>query len=322
MNHSLLSKLFTAICSLSLLACTVTASFATTPKILVVSVTEGFVHAAIPTGEKIIGDLALGKDAGRLWDTDYARTDDELKQKTTPDALKNYSVIVFNNTTGDLPLADRDAFMAWVKNGGGVVGIHAATDTFHNWPEFIDMIGGEFLTHGQQSEVEFIVEDPSHPATAKLPRTFKHTEEIYIVKNFSRSNVRVLISLDKNPTTQEPGDYPVAWVRDYGKGRVFYTSIGHRDDLMYTDYYKNHLLGGILWAMGLDKGSAKPVALLGISDQAQGFKMLFNAKNTKGWHPRAEGKTAWTVQNGILTMGKGGADLISKEKFSDFILKY
>ncbi len=188
-----------------------------------------------------------------------------------------------------------------------------------------EMMGGQFVMHGPQSEVEFLVQDPKHPATKELPSKFKATEEIYLLKDWSREKVRVLIALDKHPNTGEPGDYPIAWVHLYGKGRVFYTSIGHREDLMQTDYYKKHLKGGLRWVLGIEKGDAKPLPPpppVTKKEKKEGFRALFNAKDLTGWHPRHEGATPWTVQNGMLVIGKGGTDLITDEKFGNFILRY
>jgi type 1 glutamine amidotransferase len=291
----------------------------------VISVAKGFKHSSIPEGERIIKNLG---DKSGLWTTDFARTDEELKEKTTFASLKKYSVVVFNNTTGDLPLADKEAFLRWVKEGGAVYGIHAATDTFHNWPEFIEMMGGEFKGHGPQSEVEFLIIDPNHPATKGI-KNFKHTEEIYqfnvTMNNWLPDKVRVLIALDKHPNTGRPGFYPISWVRSYGKGRVFYTAIGHREDLMQTPEVQAHYFGAMKWALGIEKGETKPLPPpppVTKQEKQEGFIPLFDGVSLKGWHCRVEGRTPWTVQHGMLVMGDGGSDLISDQKFQDFIIRY
>lgn len=296
--------------------------------VLVISVTKGFRHSSIPLGEELI--RKLGTESGE-WEVDFVRTDEEMALKMTASALKKYDAIVFNNTSGDLPLPDKQGLLDWVKAGGGIVGIHAATDTFRErgdspgWAGFREMMGGQFVSHGPQSEVELLIQDPKHPATKELPSKFKVTEEIYLLKDWSRDKVRVLIALDKHPNSGEPGDYPIAWVHQYGKGRVFYTSLGHREDLMQTENYKKHLRGGIRWVLGLAKGDAKPLpppAPVTKQEKKEGFRALLNAKDLTGWHPRREGATPWTVQNGMLVMGKGGSDLITDEKFRDFIIRY
>jgi type 1 glutamine amidotransferase len=222
-------------------------------RVLVVTVTKGFRHDSIPAMEQTAQVLAQQSGA---FTVDFARTDDELRTKTTAEALKDYDAVFFAQTTGDLPLADRDAFLAWIKAGHGFIGTHSASDTFHNFQPFIAMLGGEFDHHDQQATVHVMVEDPTHPATKGLEKSFETHDEIYLFKNFDRANVHMLLALDKHPNTGVPGFYPLSWCRTYGKGRVFYTALGHRDDVIGTDWYHKHLLGGILWAIGSAKGSA------------------------------------------------------------------
>lgn len=322
MHVSSLRK-FAFICiSLTLMLCAFNGVCrANTPKrVLVISLTKGFRHSSIPLGEEIVKKLG---DKSGLWTTDFARTDVDVVQKTAPYNLKTYDLVFFNNTTGDLPIRNGQAFLDWVKAGGNVAGVHAATDTFHNWPDFLDMIGAEFKTHGAQNEVEFLVQDPNHPATKGLPLSWKHLEEVYQFKGYSTDKMHVLIYLDKHPNTFEPGFFPISWAKMYGKGRVFYTALGHREDLMQGDYFQKHLLQGMRWALGYDNGDASPNPPMQITkaEEKDGFKPLFNGKDTTGWHPRNEGRTPWTVEYGMLVMGRGGADIITDEQFGDFILR-
>src|SRR5207244_2210537 len=99
---------------------------------------------------------------------------------------------------------------------------------------------------------------PSHPATAHFSTSFKILDEIYEFKNWDRSKVHVLLSMHNHPQTGAPGDYPVSWTNRLGKGRMFYTSLGHREDVYDRDDYRRHLLGGIRWALGLAKGDDTP----------------------------------------------------------------
>ncbi len=296
-------------------------------QLLVVSLTKGFHHSSIPTGEKIIKDL--GDKTGQ-WDVDYVRTDEEMAQKMTADGLKKYDAVVFNNTSGDLPLPDKQAFLDFVRNGKGYIGIHAATDSFRDvgdkpgWKEYISMVGAQFIGHGAQSEVMCVVEDRNHPATKDLPAQFKVLEEVYQFKDFSREKMHGLITLYQHPNSGEPGDYPIAWCRNEGKGRVFYTALGHREDLMEGDLYHKHLMGGIRWALGLERGNGNPVKPKPVSatEKRQGFRPLFDGVTLKGWHPRHEGASPWTAQNGMLVVGKGGADLITDAQYRNFTIRY
>ena len=289
--------------------------------VLVISLTKGFKHSSIPLGEEIIKKLG---DTTGLWDTDFARTDVDVVQKTAPWNLRRYDLLFFNNTTGDLPIRDRQAFLDWIKAGGNVAGVHAATDTFHGWTDYSDMFGAEFKTHGAQKEDVFLVSDPNHPTTAGLPLAWKHQEEVYQFKNYDPSKLHVLIYLDKHPENFEPGFFPISWVKTYGNGRVFYTAFGHREDLMKTDYFQSHLLQGMRWALGYDKGDAcpNPPAQVSATEEKEGFVSLFNGKDLTGWHNRDEGRTPWTAEYGMLTMGKGGADLITDKTFKDFVARY
>jgi type 1 glutamine amidotransferase len=194
-------------------------------------------------------------------------------QKLSPANLRNYDAVLFASTTGDLPLSDRQGLLDWIGSGKAFIGVHAASDTFHGFPPFIAMLGGEFETHGAQVSVDCRNQDSAHIACAPLPKTWTVFDEIYQFKNFERAKVHGLLTLDRHPNDGTPGDYPVAWSKMFGKGRVFYTSLGHREDVWDPAYadknerknsaenaklFQQHLLGGILWALGLAPGSGKP----------------------------------------------------------------
>jgi type 1 glutamine amidotransferase len=259
-------------------------------KVLVVTVTKGFRHSSIPVAERVIAEL--GKESG-AFTVDYARVEPNdpqfkgpdgkpdkekvdaairavLAEKMSPAALQQYDAVIFANTTGDLPLPDKEAFLEWIKSGKGFVGMHAAADTFPGFPAYTDMLGAHFKTHEAQVEVDAINQDSNFPACRHLPADWKVFDEIYQFKNFERSKVHGLLTMDKHPNNHTPGDYPIAWCKQYGKGRVFYTSLGHREDIWdpawpdrknskeVAEAYRKHILGGIKWALGLEKGNAKP----------------------------------------------------------------
>src|SRR5437870_2050247 len=253
------------LCSLA-----VSTKAATPRKLLVVSVTKGFRHSSIPTAEKVLGEL--GQKSG-AFTVDYVRNDQEMAEKMTPAALRQYDGVVFANTTGDLPLPDKQAFIDWIKSGKAFVGMHSASDTFHGFPPYIEMLGGEFQTHHAQVKVDCINQDRDHPATRHLGGAFTVFDEIYLQKNFHRDQVHVLLALDAHPNDKTPGFFPISWCKEFGAGRVFYTSLGHREDMWEADTpenfkrenskeiseaYQKHILGGIQWALGLEKGDAKP----------------------------------------------------------------
>jgi type 1 glutamine amidotransferase len=272
---------------LALVAMTVATLQAAPKKILVVTTTTGFRHSSIPESEKILTQLA--KDSGeftvdfvqqppgqaltgfpaKLDPGAQAAWDQKLKaelQKLSPESLKNYDAVMFVSTTGNLPIPDQQGLLDWIKTGHAFIGIHAATDTFHGWPEFVEMLGGEFAHHGPQVGVDCLNQDPSNPATAHLPKAWTISqEEIYQFKNYNATNVHDLLILDKHPETGAAGHFGVSWCKDYGAGKVFYTSLGHREDIWDADpkmkdrknsveiakAYQQHVLGGIEWALGL-----------------------------------------------------------------------
>ena len=235
-------------------------------KLLVVTVTKGFRHSSIGTAEKVLGKLA--GDAKSGFTVDYARTDEEIASKMSADALKQYDGFIFANTTGILPLPDKQAFLNEIKNGKAFVGMHSASDTFHGpkggTPDpYIEMLGGEFVNHNAQAGVECLVQDAKHPATKHLGEAYcVEQEEIYLMQNYNvDGKVHELLVLDKHPNSKKMmGNYPIAWCKEYGQGKVFYTSLGHREDVWENPRYQKHVLGGIRWALGLESGDATPQA--------------------------------------------------------------
>ena len=228
-------------------------------KVLVVTVTKGYRHSSIATAEKVLGQLA-GKSG--VFTVDYVRTEEEMASKMTAEALKDYDAFIFANTTGDLPLPDKDAFIAAINSGKGFVGMHSCSDTFHGYRPFIDMLGGEFQTHGAQAGVECLVQDPQHPAVRHFGEAFCiQQEEIYLMKSYDPKRVHELLMLDKHPNQKKTaGRFPISWCRLQDKGKVFYTSLGHNESVWETPAYQQHILGGLKWALGLEPGDATPQA--------------------------------------------------------------
>lgn len=213
--------------------------------VLVVTVTAGFRHPSISVAEEVLEQLATRNNLA----IDFARTESDLQQKMTRAALQKYDLIIFANTTGDLPLPDPGAFLSWITAGHGFVGVHSASDTFHGYPPYLEMLGAEFETHGEQSTVVLEVDDSEHLSTRDLPASFTVFDEIYQFTRFDLSRVRLLVSLDRHPNTGAPGLYPISWSRSHGRGRVFYTALGHREDVWQSPLFQQHLEGGMLWAV-------------------------------------------------------------------------
>jgi type 1 glutamine amidotransferase len=227
-----------------------------TPRILYLTHSAGFKHDVLPTSEQIMREL--GKTTGAFEAT--VTQDCSLISEAS---LKQYAAVVFF-TTGELPLDDaqKKAFVEFVRSGRGVVGIHSATDTFYKWPEYLELIGGYFDGHPWHQKVTVRVEDTSHPATAHLPASFTINDEIYQFRDWSRDRVHVLLSVDpasidltKKGVKRTDKDFAVSWTRDFGKGRMFYTALGHEAAVWKDPRFQQHLVGGIRWATGSPSSS-------------------------------------------------------------------
>lgn len=235
-------------------------------KILAIGMSAGWQHDSVSDALATIYDL--GKETG-IWDT-YIRTDTELitKKKLERNAKNlDFFDAVFFMTTGELPLdsSQKADLLAFVRDDGkGFLGAHNATDTFYEWPEYGEMIGGYFDGHPwKQFEATVKVEDRNFPATKHFPESFVIKDEIYQTKNFSRFRVRVLMSLDTtNLDMTVPGvhsnDIPISWVREYGRGRVFYCGLGHPPELWNQADIRTMWIEGIKWTLGLIQGDATP----------------------------------------------------------------
>ncbi|MEX2261895.1 MAG: ThuA domain-containing protein [Bryobacteraceae bacterium] len=236
-------------------------------KILVIGATAGHQHDSVSHAMATI--WKIGRESG-LWDT-YIKTDTQLltKKKLTGNAKNlDFFDAVFFYTTGELNMDDEQkaALLSFVRDDGkGFIGTHSATDTFYKWPEYGELIGGYFDHHPWHQLVRVRVEDRDFPATKHYPETMEVTDEIYQFKNYSRDRVRVLMSLDTSSVDlkhervrRTDGDFAVTWVRDYGKGRVFYSSLGHRETVWDRSDIQKMWLEGIKWALKLTDGSAAP----------------------------------------------------------------
>jgi type 1 glutamine amidotransferase len=230
-------------------------------KVFVVTHATGFRHSSRPVAASAVRFLG---DATGAWEVvGIADNQEQLDAFLTPDHIKAVDLVFFANTTGDLGLKaeQKKVLYDWIKAGGAWAGCHSAGDTLHGDADYLDLVRGEFLTHGPQVKVTVYNQDPSHPATKALPASFEIYDEIYQYKNWERGKVHMLLSMKKHPDPKrmdESGDFPVAWTNRYGQGRMFYTSLGHREDVYLNSLYQAHLIGGIKWALGLENGDDTP----------------------------------------------------------------
>jgi type 1 glutamine amidotransferase len=236
--------------------------------VLVVSQTKGFEHDSIP--DAMANIWRMGHDT-RLWETTL-RTDTENITKTKKEgnfkSLDYFDVLIFASTTGELDLTDaqKHDMMSFIKDDGkGFVGIHAALDTNYKWPEYGEMIGAWFDQHPWFTfNAPIINEGGDFPATRHFPHAFTKRDEIYQPsKEFSRAKVNVLLSLDaskldysNNPRIHRADrDFAVAWSKMYGKGRVFYSTLGHTKEAWDDPDIQKMYFEAIKWTLHLTEGS-------------------------------------------------------------------
>jgi type 1 glutamine amidotransferase len=226
-------------------------------KLLVFTRAEGYKHSSIPYAVKALE--LMGKQTGAF----TIEQSDEMAA-FAPENLRRFDAVLFVSTS-ELAFEDlslRRSLMEFAKSGKGIVGIHAATDNFYNWPEAADMMGGHFSGHPWQANGTWAVKivDPAHPLTAAFRgKDFQISDEIYRIRQRSlRQNCRVLIALDmadKNNRAAEgvrfgDRDIPISWVRTFGEGRVFYSSFGHNQSIYWNPAILQHYLDGIQFALG------------------------------------------------------------------------
>lgn len=276
------------------LALTVNVSTQGTPRKKLLFLTHAglYKHTSLEQAEKVLPDM--GKDGGydvtslQGFKQDSRAIDLSI---LTPEYLSQFDgLMLFTN--GNLPLTDvqKKGIVDFVKNGKALIGVHCATLTMYDYPEFGEVLGGYYLrsivptdqiAKGRTGVLK--VEDQKNPATKMLGTSWPLNEEFYefghavwdaskptenvsqvgrlhILMPFSRDRVHVLLSLDTERTDLtgltgmvKGGDYPQAWTHEVGRGRVFYTTLGHRDDIWTNDaVFRAHVNGGIRWAMGLE----------------------------------------------------------------------
>ncbi|HPU98856.1 MAG TPA: ThuA domain-containing protein [Candidatus Hydrogenedentes bacterium] len=246
-------------------------------KILFLSKSSGFEHSVIKreNGQPSLVDRVLTALAPKLNAEVVCTKDADM---FTPDGLKAYDVIIFY-TTGDLTQPSEDGgkpmppdgqqvLLDWIKAGGGFVGYHSASDSFHSNASgvtpYVEMIGGEFETHGKQFKGRLRVVSPGHPAIASLQDGYELWDEWYINKNINRDAMHVLALLElgkerqRQPDKYNVPDYPIIWCREYGKGRVLYNGLGHREDVWESDAFQKIVVDNILWAAGKGAAMAEP----------------------------------------------------------------
>lgn len=288
------------------------------PKVAVFTFAGGFKHGSLGLAEETL--KKIGEQSGAfeavplgLYKQDSEKVDLGV---LTPEFLKQCKAVVFYTTSGgkDLDLltpAQRDALMGAIKEGRlGFVGVHCATDTFYKWPEYGEMVGAYFDGHpwgADSAPVTIKIEDRDHPACLPLGASWLLQDEIYQFKEpYDRKKLHVLMSLDTKATDmtlpeikRKDGDFAVAWTKMHGKGRVFYTALGHRDEVWKDELYQKHMLGGIRWALGQSPGKPAEENAVTTASGLQYIDLVLGDGPT----PRA-GQMVAVHYTGWLTNGK------------------
>jgi len=233
-------------------------------KILYFTRSAGFEHGAVKRkGEELSFSEKTMVEVGKEHDVEVVCTKDG---RVFDGDLDQYDAIAFY-TSGDLTKPNRQGtppmtpagkkkLLETIAAGKGFVGFHAATDSFRTPPDKIDpyiaMIGGEFVSHGPQQKAKMKLVSPKFPGCEGLGDGYEMNEEWYALKKFSKDLHVILVQETegmKGGCYQRP-PFPATWARMHGKGRVFYTSMGHRDDVWTSKIFQQIVLGGFSWVMG------------------------------------------------------------------------
>ncbi len=245
-------------------------------KLLYISQSKGFKHGSVdrkdgkPLAPSEIAVTEIGKESG-LYDVECTQDASVL----TPEKLKELDAVMFY-TTGNLPITPENfaAFEAWLQSGKAMIGTHSATDTFGGFRPYFSLINGTFDGHpwGSGETCAMTNHEPSHVTAKMLGEEFQFKDEIYQYRNYDPKAVRVIYSLDMSKCkTKQPYHVPVSWVREAGKGRLFYTNLGHNEGTWTNPKFREHLLTGIRWALKLEEGPATPNPELQYAEQAKAF---------------------------------------------------
>ena len=255
-------------------------------RILFFSKSSGYEHSVIKkTNDEPSHAEKILKELGAKNNIEFTFTKDG--GVFTPKNIAKHDAFFFY-TTGDLTEEGTDhnppmsakgkaAFLQAIKKGKGFIGTHSATDTFHspgnkehgearykldgeNADPYLKMIGAEFIKHGMQQASRMFCADTSFPGMSAVKLDFRPVEEWYSLKNFA-PDLHVLLIQETSGmkgSMYERPPYPATWARMHGKGRVFYTSMGHREDIWTNPVFQKVLLGGINWAVKNVDADVKP----------------------------------------------------------------
>jgi type 1 glutamine amidotransferase len=207
-------------------------------RVLLLTATAGFRHDAIETARQVMNTLG------------FVVTATEDLDRFTTAGLADVDVIMFALTSGEVPFtaAQRRALIDAVNGGKGFIGVHSATDTLYDFPDYGRLVGAYFKEHPWTQQARVLVEDASHPATG-IRDAFTLEEEFYTFRDNPRGRVQVLLRLDP-ASVNTTGDYPLAWAQSFGSGRSYYNALGHFPATWRDARFQSQLIAAIRWAAG------------------------------------------------------------------------
>ena len=203
--------------------------------------TAGFRHDSIPVARQVM--TALSTSTG-----EFTVTLTEDLTTINASSLAGYDALVFALTSGELAFTSdqKTAIVNFVAGGRGFVGVHSASDTLYQWPEYGRLVGAYFKEHPWTQQATVLVEDPIHPATTGLGDRFTLLEEFYTFRENPRPDVHVLLRLDP-ASVGSTGDYPLAWTKTFGNGRTYYNALGHFSETWNDPRFQRQIVGAIKW---------------------------------------------------------------------------
>ncbi|RYF22745.1 MAG: ThuA domain-containing protein [Flavobacteriales bacterium] len=213
-------------------------------KVLIFSLTKSYRHKSIKDG--VVAIRKLGNENGFEVDTS------ESVESFTNENLSKYHTLVFLNPTGSNVFTEdqKQALKKYINTGGGLLGIHAATDFCFEWEWYGQMIGAFFTDHPKVQQAKLISVRPKDKLMSGMPESWLHTDEWYNFKSFNKT-VKVLVKVDENSYQggKMNNEHPIVWYHKFDGGRVFYTGLGHTSEAFTNELFLKQLLTGLKWTM-------------------------------------------------------------------------
>lgn len=284
----MLARWLLALALVAIGSANLTAAEAKTKRLLLVTDSGGFVHDSVGLAEQTLKEIgpkngfevtcyrytrdpkdpAFVKYAENFRKVTGVAVEPESCGRVNKETLKNFDVVLFFTTGNPLTKEELVDLQDWVKAGGAFAGTHCATDTLYN-TTYGALVGGYFDNHPWHQKIKLKVEDPKHAAANGFKDGDEITDEIYQFKDapYSREKLHIILSVDnssidieKKGVNRKDKDFAIAWGQEYGKGRSFYTSLGHRKEVWKDERFQKHLIGGLQWAVKRAEGSSAPSA--------------------------------------------------------------